>query len=122
SQRICNFQLSGTVSVSPLWGRARVVSPPSLWGRARVGGLRSGFTLIELVIVIAIIAILAALTTGVAMRFYGIQQQRNSEVTVTKVYEALKDQWDTVIRQAKEEPISPQAKAIANYAGGSNDL
>src|SRR5438067_1399265 len=54
-------------------------------------GARPAFTLIELIIVIAIIAILAALTTGVAMRFYGIQQQRNSEVTVTKLYETLKD-------------------------------
>src|SRR6266571_2624671 len=67
---------------------------------------RPGFTLLELIVVITIIAVLAALTTGVAMRFFGIQQQRNSEVTVTKLYEGLKEQWDTVIRQAKEEPIS----------------
>src|SRR4029077_4860779 len=110
-------------TLSPLpWGeRARVRGcRPGPMGR----GLRPGFTLIELIIVITIIAVLAALATGVAMRFFGIQQQRNTEVTVTKLYEGLKEQWDTVIRQAKDpqqEPISPQAQALANYAatGGS---
>src|SRR5205823_12135832 len=103
--------------------RPAAVSPRPWGERVRVRGNRPAFTLIELIIVITIIAILAALTTGVAMRYYGIQQQRNSEVTVTKLYEGLKDQWDTVIRQAKEEPISQQATWLANYGGGtSNDV
>jgi prepilin-type N-terminal cleavage/methylation domain-containing protein len=88
--------------------------------RIRKTSHRPAFTLVELMIVIAIIVILAALTTGAAMRFYGVQQQKNSEVTVTKVYEALKEQWDTVIRQAQQEPISPQAMALANYGSTGN--
>jgi len=85
---------------------------------ARVRGCRPAFTLIELIIVITIIAILAALTTGAVMRYYSVQQQTNTEVTIRKVYEHLKDQWDTVVRQAdKVESISPQAMAIAGGLG-----
>src|SRR6266571_5228734 len=68
---------------------------------------RPGFTLLELIVVITIIAVLAALTTGVAMRFFGIQQQRNSEVAVTKVSLALERQWKAVIDQASQEPLPP---------------
>src|SRR5262245_44467116 len=97
-------------------------SPPPLWGRARVGG-RPAFTLIELIIVIAIIAILAALTTGAVMRYYSVQQQTNTEVNIRKLNDALQNQWDTVVRQARDqsEPISPQAKALANYAGTADE-
>lgn len=70
-------------------------------------GARPGFTLLELIIVITIIAILAALTTGAAMRFYAVQQQRNTEVTITKLYEGFKNQWDLVIRQANGEKLPP---------------
>jgi prepilin-type N-terminal cleavage/methylation domain-containing protein len=68
---------------------------------------RPGFTLLELIIVITIIAVLAALTTGVAMRFFGIQQQRNTEVTITKANETLKRQWDEVIKEANKEDLPP---------------
>jgi type II secretory pathway pseudopilin PulG len=63
--------------------------------------------LLELIIVITIIAVLAALTTGVAMRFFGIQQQRNTEVTITKAFETLKRQWDEVISEAMTEKLPP---------------
>jgi prepilin-type N-terminal cleavage/methylation domain-containing protein len=78
-------------------------------------GSRPGFTLLELIIVIAIIAVLTALATGVAMRFFGIQQQRNTEVTITKAYETLKRQWDQVISDANGErlpPTDPMLNAI----------
>jgi prepilin-type N-terminal cleavage/methylation domain-containing protein len=84
--------------------------------RIKTSDDRSAFTIIELLVVVAIIAVLAALTTGVAMRFYSVQQQKNSEVTVTKLYEQLKNEWDTVVRLANAEPISPQAQALANFA------
>jgi hypothetical protein len=55
------------------------------------------------------------------MRYIGVQQKTNTEANISKLYEALKEQWDTVIRQANTEPISPQAMAIANYATGSGN-
>ena len=80
---------------------------------------RPGFTLLELIVVIAIIAVLAALVAGATMRYIAVQQKTNTEANISKLYEALKDQWDTVIRQANLEPISPQARAIANFVPGS---
>lgn len=77
-------------------------------------GSRPGFTLLELMIVIAIIAILAALTTGVAMRFFGIQQQRNTEVTITKANETLKRQWNEVVSEAMKEPLPPDGPSIGD--------
>jgi prepilin-type N-terminal cleavage/methylation domain-containing protein len=88
---------------------------------------RPGFTLVELIVVIAIIAILAALTTGAVMRYYGVQQQTNTETVIRKVYGAFERQWQAVIDQANREPLPPPSTSpdyaaynfvLNNIAGG----
>jgi prepilin-type N-terminal cleavage/methylation domain-containing protein len=66
---------------------------------------RLGFTLVEILVVVAIIGILAALTAGATMQVIGNQKKSNTEQTVAKVAAVLDKQWKAVIAQAKEEPI-----------------
>jgi prepilin-type N-terminal cleavage/methylation domain-containing protein len=79
---------------------------------------RPGFTLLELLIVVAIMAALVALTAAATLRFIGAQQQNVSQLIVTNVASALDKQWQAVIDAAYKEPISSQALALANSNTG----
>ena len=76
---------------------------------------RSGFTLIELLVVIAIIGILAALIVGATMRVIGVQAQKNTQLLVQKVADAVNAQWKATVEQANNEAIPP---AVIANAGG----
>jgi prepilin-type N-terminal cleavage/methylation domain-containing protein len=64
---------------------------------------RGGFTLVELMTVVAILAVLMALIASAAFQVVAVQQQRNTETTIKKVGDALDQQIQQVIEQAKTE-------------------
>jgi len=74
---------------------------------------RPGLTLIELLVIIGIILILAALTTSASIQVISSQQQKNSELTVKKVSEAVNQAWRAVIDQAKEEQVPASVLSMA---------
>lgn len=63
---------------------------------------RAAFTLIELMVVVAIIALLVALTAGAVMRYLSTQKGNNTETTITTVDSELKKHWQKVIDQSKD--------------------
>ena len=80
----------------------------------RRGNNMAGFTLVELLTVMAIIAVLVALVASAAFQVVGVQQQRTTETTIKKVAEALDQQWQAVVDQArKENVINPNVMILA---------
>jgi prepilin-type N-terminal cleavage/methylation domain-containing protein len=62
--------------------------------RKRTGpAARGAFTLIELLIVIALVAVLAALAAGTVVRVIDTQTRSNTQTTLTKLQSALNRQW-----------------------------
>jgi prepilin-type N-terminal cleavage/methylation domain-containing protein len=66
---------------------------------------RAGFTLVELLTVIAIIAVLVSLVASATFQVIGVQQQRTTETTIKKVADALDQQWQAVVDQARKETV-----------------
>jgi len=64
---------------------------------------RRGFTAVELVVVIAIISLLAALTAGAVFRTLRTQEISFTEKTISKLSSVLDLHWKTVIDAARKE-------------------
>src|SRR5437899_127209 len=64
---------------------------------------RFGFTLIEVLVVITIIAIIAGMSMGVYFRVRKAQVQTASETTVNKLASNLDQQWKAVLDNAKDD-------------------
>ena len=62
------------------------------------GTRRNGFTLIEMLVVIAIIAVLAALTIGATLRLMGSQQESLTQTVMQHVDRALQQSWSKETR------------------------
>jgi prepilin-type N-terminal cleavage/methylation domain-containing protein len=79
---------------------------------------RVAFTLIELLIVLAIIALLSSLGTGAYFRIMLTQQQNTTKATLSKVQSVLHKQWSALADLARKEPID---QGFSNAYGGDSD-
>src|SRR4051794_33931645 len=81
---------------------------------------RRGFTLVEMLVVLAIIAVLLGLAGVAYFRWIDTQRQDTTENTMRTVLQALQRQMDAVRKQAEAEPIPG---AVLQMAGGQgNDI
>jgi prepilin-type N-terminal cleavage/methylation domain-containing protein len=77
---------------------------------------RPGFTLVEMLVVIAIIAVLAGLASVAYFRWIDTQRQDNTENTMRTVSQALQRHMEAVRASAQTETIPPFV--LNNIAGG----
>jgi prepilin-type N-terminal cleavage/methylation domain-containing protein len=81
---------------------------------------RRGFTLVELLVVVAIIAILVAMTAAAVMRFRGAGRGSATKTNLGKVHAKLLDQWKGVTDKANRDSIEAAGSygTQAKAAGG----
>ena len=77
--------------------------------------VRAGYTMVELLIVIGLIAILMALTVAATIRFIASQQVSNTSNELSKLQSGLNKRVVAVMEAAKAVGIAP---AGATLAGG----
>jgi prepilin-type N-terminal cleavage/methylation domain-containing protein len=77
----------------------------------------AAFTLVELLVVISIIALLAALLAGATILYIGQQHENNTKDTIRTVHRELTSQWNQVISDAKVDinagKVPPDVLALA---------
>jgi prepilin-type N-terminal cleavage/methylation domain-containing protein len=78
-------------------------------GRAR----RRGFTLTEMLVVLAIIAVLVSLSVGAVMQTRKVQETGNTKTLITKVDQAFQKRWLATVETARNEPPCRLAQGIA---------
>lgn len=74
---------------------------------------RRGFTLIELMAVIAIIGVLTTLTAVAAFKMIGNRQRKNTEASLDKLASVLRQRMAQVIDDARNETIPPTVLTLA---------
>jgi prepilin-type N-terminal cleavage/methylation domain-containing protein len=77
---------------------------------------RHAFTLVELLTVVAIIAVLVSLVASATFQVIGVQQQRTTEATITKIADAVDQQMKAIVDQARIEPLG-KYPFLAGLAG-----
>jgi len=80
---------------------------------------RSAFTLIELLIVVAIIAVLAALTTAAVFRFRVTGPRLATTTNLNKIKGSFDSQWNAVVSQAKKDTLPANFLAYAQWRNPS---
>lgn len=83
---------------------------------------RAGFSLIELLVVISMIALLAALTVGTVFKVRARQDITNSEETLRKINTLLDNRWKTVLDAAAEDSRQGRVPdAVLTFAGNDKE-
>lgn len=88
---------------------------------------RRGFTLVEMLVVLAIMGILVALIASATFQVIGQQRVSNTETLLKKLDAVLQRQWQVVVDQAQKEKIpepfltgfvtDPMGNRVQNYIG-----
>ncbi len=81
--------------------------------RSTQNSIRLGFTLVELMVVIAVIAVLVALVSAAVFKYVNTQARRNTETRISTLDRLLKEHWRKVVEQSQKEPPS---LAVVNLA------
>lgn len=84
--------------------------------------VRAAFTLVEMLVVIAIIAILSALTVGAVVKMTSAGRLSNTRSIMSSIDKTLKEHWAYVVAEAKKEtglnnggPNDPYTKINATF-------
>jgi prepilin-type N-terminal cleavage/methylation domain-containing protein len=80
---------------------------------------RSGFTLLELLVVLAIIATLVALSAAAIMRFTGVQQISNTRDQLVKLGSIVRDRWKIETNIFRTEPMDTTVKTYMDTTFGT---
>jgi prepilin-type N-terminal cleavage/methylation domain-containing protein len=81
---------------------------------------RWGFTLIELLVVVAIIAVLVSLTAAGIFKVVDGTKQSNTEQTLRTLSKALRQQWERVIKDHRDDAIPANVLSMAGGAGNES--
>lgn len=78
---------------------------------------RRGFTLVELLVVVALLAVLAAISAGAFFRVQAAERVRATEATLSKLQTGINRKWSAVLDTAKDTIPAE----IVTFAGGDKD-
>jgi len=82
---------------------------------------RAAFSMVELMVVIAIVGILATITTSAAIAILGQQKSTNTETVIKTISSALDQRWRAVVNQARTETIPSTILTKLLAMAGQND-